>query len=132
MIRKAVQEDAPKIRGLMQSETGFWKQANRADALEIEMASANDLAVVWEENGQILGYACAHDLGFRAYLSECIVSGSVRNKGIGRKLIERVENELRERGCPVLFSDVWKSAEGFYRNLGWSEPDVTLLRKRLL
>ena len=79
----------------------------------------------------MLGFVCAHDLGFRAYLSELIVAPNARHKGIGHRLVEHIENTLRTRGCPVLISDVWRSAEGFYRPLGWSEPDVTLLCKRL-
>jgi GNAT superfamily N-acetyltransferase len=132
MIRKATTDDIPAIKSLMQSEPGFWKQATRSDVLEIELASAKDLAVVWAEAGAILGFACSHDLGFRAYLSELLVAQVARGRGIGHRLAEHIEDQLRRRGCPVLFSDVWKSAEGFYRSLGWSEPDVVLLRKRLL
>ena len=115
----------------MQSEPGFWKKDAPAQALERELAAAKNLAIVWEEGGAILGFACGHDCGFRAYLSELIVAKSARSRGIGRALVEHIQDELRRRGCPVLISDVWKDAEGFYRSLGWSEPDVVLLRKRL-
>jgi len=131
MIRIATEADAPKISALMQSEPGFWKQDTRSNVLEIEIAAGKDLALVWEEEGEILGYACAHDLGFRAYLSDLIVAETARNRGIGRQLLEHIEAKLRQRGCPVIFSDVWRTAESFYRSLGWSEPDVSLLRKRL-
>jgi GNAT superfamily N-acetyltransferase len=120
-----------QVRALMQSEPGFWKQATRANVLDIEIGSAKDLAFVWDEEGSVLGYACAHDLGFRAYLSELIVAEKARGRGIGRQLLQHIENKLQERGCPVLFADVWRGAESFYRSLGWSAPDVTLLRKRL-
>ena len=132
-IRSVTTNDIQAIRSLMQSEPGFWKQASsRKDPLERELESANDLACVWEEDEGIIGFVCAHDLGFRAYLSELIVKESVRSQGIGRQLVDHVENKLRSRGCPVLFSDVWRNAETFYRSLGWSEPDVTLLSKKLL
>lgn len=132
MLRVATESDLPTIESLMRGEAGFWKQAIRPNTLEIEMASAKDLAVVCEQDGRIVGYACAHDLGFRAYLSECIVAAAARGNGIGERLVEHIQDKLRQRGCAVLFSDVWKSAEGFYRALGWSEPDVILLRKRLI
>jgi len=131
MIRPATQADVPRIKALMQSEPGFWKQDAPANALEIELASAKNLAIVWEEAGDIVGFACAHDLGFRAYLGELIVAKAARGRGIGRVLVEHIQDELRRRGCPLLISDVWKDAEGFYRSLGWSEPEVVLLRKRL-
>jgi len=37
-------------------------------------------------------------------------------------------DEVIEQGIKA---DVWKDAVGFYRALGWSEPDVILLRKKL-
>lgn len=132
MIRQAKKDDIAAIRELMQSEPGVWKHNTRNDALDIELSSAKDLAFVWEEDGQILGFACAHDCGFRAYCGELIVAKVARGKGLGRGLIEHIQSKLQARECPVLFSDVWKDAEKFYRSLGWSEPDVVLLRKTLV
>ena len=131
MIRKATEEDIPVIKQLMQSEPDYWNQDNRPDVLKIALGSAKDLAFVWEEDGRILGFICAHDLGFRAYLSELIVHRSARRRGIGKQLVQRVQDELLQRKCPILFSDVWRTAEMFYRSLGWSEPNVILLRKKL-
>jgi len=73
----------------------------------------------------------AHDLGFRAYLSELIVGQGAQGRGIGRNLVERVQDELARRGRRVLIADVWHDAEPFYRSLGWESPDVVLLRRRL-
>ena len=131
MIRVATQEDIPQIVELMESEPGFWHEDWRKDALERGINSADGLAFVWEENGQIVAFTCAHDTGFLAYLNVLIVSSSSRSKGIGRMLIQHIENNLASQGCNVLISDVWKGAVGFYKSLGWSEPDVVLLRKRL-
>ena len=131
MIRIAKHRDIPKIRDLMKSEPGFWQDTWREDVLERGLNSADGLAFVWEENRQILGFICAHDLGFRAYLSELIVASPARFKGIGRNLVRHIERELENRGCNILISDVWKDVEGFYKSLGWSEPDVLLLRRKL-
>jgi predicted N-acetyltransferase YhbS len=131
MIRKATNNDSPAIKKLMQSEPGFWQDSWQDNVIDQGIKSANGLAFVWEESGQILGFISVHDLGFRAYLNELIVKDSVRNIGVGKKLIRHIENELRTRGCKVLISDVWKGAESFYRSLGWTEPDVVLLRKKL-
>ena len=131
MIRTANNKDIPAIRELMKSEPGFWDKSWRHNALKIGIDAANGLAFVWEDKGKVVGFACAHDLGFRAYLSELIISKEFRNMGIGKDLIRRVEKELSERNCKILISDVWKDSVGFYRTLGWSEPDVKLLRKKL-
>jgi hypothetical protein len=51
--------------------------------------------------------------------------------GVGRQLDVRLESELAARGCKVLIADVWKNARGFYEALGWTPPDVILLKKNL-
>ena len=131
MIRPAIQKDIPDIKELMQSEPGFWQDSWRPDVLEHAIESADSLAFVWEQNEQILGFICTHDVGFRAYLSELIVAKSARSQGIGKQLVEHVQAELTKRGCAVLISDVWRDAEGFYKSLGWEEPTVKLLHKHL-
>jgi predicted N-acetyltransferase YhbS len=131
MIRKAIESDIPKIEQLMRSELGFWSEKWPADALRTAIKAANGLAFVWEEQETVGGFICAHNVGFRGYLSELIVSKAARGKDIGSRLLERVEQELRTVGCPIMISDVWKTAEPFYRKMGWVPPDVILLGKRL-
>ena len=131
MIRRASQEDLPAIRRLMEAEPGFW-QPDWSDAtLARGIEAAGDLALVWEEDAGIAGFACAHDLGFRAYLSELIVAPGARGRHIGKELVEHIQIELARRGRQTLIADVWHAAEPFYRSLGWEPPDVVLLRRKL-
>jgi len=131
MIRQCTPRDIPAITLLMKSELNFWHDDWRSDVLERALKTSDGLAFVAEEDTRIIGFICAHDLGFRAYLNEFIVHEDVRGKGIGKALLKKVEQELSKRGCKVLISDVWKNAESFYRNLGYEQPDITLLRKNL-
>ena len=131
MIRNANNNDIPAIRKLMQSEPDFWDDSWRANAIDIGIESSKDLSFVWVENDKILGFVSAHDMGFRAYLSELIVRSEYRKSGIGKALLQEIEKTLIQKGCKVLIADVWKDSVEFYRSLGFSEPDVKLLRKRL-
>jgi predicted N-acetyltransferase YhbS len=131
MIRKATSDDISAIRSLMKSVQGVWQKSWREDVLEQGIDSANGLAFIWEEEKEILGFICAHDLCFRGYISELVVAEKARKKGIGKKLVESVHDKLIERGCSVVIADVWRDAENFYRKLGWDSPDVILLAKRL-
>jgi len=131
MIRLAVNADVQRIEVLMKSVPGFWQSSWPAEVIPNAIASANGLAFVAEDHGKIIGFVCAHDVGFRGYLSELVVSESHRRQGVASELIGHVETELIRRDCRMLISDVWRDAEPFYRRLGWSEPDVILLRKRL-
>jgi GNAT superfamily N-acetyltransferase len=113
----------------MEAEPGFWQRDWSESTLAIE--TAGDLALVWEEETSIVGFVCAHDLGFRAYLSELIVTRAARGRGIGKSLVEHIETELARRGHRILIADVWHNAEPFYRSLGWEPRDVVLLRRKL-
>ena len=81
--------------------------------------------------GTVDGFVCAHDVGFRAYLSELVVSPSAQGIGIGSRLLAEVEDRLMRRGCAVVIADVWREADAFYRSRGWEPPQV-VLRKALL
>jgi predicted N-acetyltransferase YhbS len=131
MIRQATPNDLPEIQVLMEAEPGFWQANWPADVLARGLDAAAGLAFVFVEQGDILGFVCGHDLGFRAYLSELIVARSHRGEGIGAQLLRRLESELTARGCRVVVSDAWKDAEPFYRKMGWTRPDVVLVRKQL-
>jgi GNAT superfamily N-acetyltransferase len=132
MIREALQKDIKHVTALMRSIPDFWNDEWRPDVVRRGIFSANGLAFVWEENQRIGGFVCAHDLGFRAYLSELVVAADLHGRHIGQQLLEKVEQALIERGCTLMIADVWKDAEGFYRKCGWSPPDVILLRKKLI
>jgi predicted N-acetyltransferase YhbS len=131
VIREARREDLPAIRRLMEAEPGFWQRDWSDATLAKGIETAGDLALVWEDDSTIAGLVCAHDLGFRAYLSELIVAQGARGRGIGRNLVERIQAELAQRGRGILIADVWHDAEPFYRSLGWEPPDVVLLRRKL-
>ena len=131
MIRQATSKDLAAIRRLMEAEPGFWQDGWSDATLAKGIETAGDLALVWANDTVVVGFACAHDLGFRAYLSELIVAQGARGRGIGKKLIEQIQSVLALRGCRVLIGDVWHDAEPFYRSLGWEPPDVVLLRRKL-
>src|SRR5262245_1040908 len=115
----------------MESVPGFWDDSWRADALERAVASPETIALVHHESQVIDGFACAHDVGFRAYLSELVVAPASRGRGIGARLLAELERKLSARGCAVVIADVWRDAEEFYRSQGWTPPAAILLRKRL-
>jgi ribosomal protein S18 acetylase RimI-like enzyme len=131
MIREAVASDILGIRALMQTVPGFWQQGWSNTTIATAINSARGLAFVWEDNSVILGFVCAHDLGFRAYLSELVVDNSGRRQGIATRLVRAVEEVLTGRGQQILIADFWREAEPFYRSLGWESPNAVLLRQRL-
>lgn len=132
MIRAARHQDVPAIRRLMEAEPGFWQQGWSDETLARAIDSAVGLAFIQAERNEIIGFVCAHDVGFRAYLSELIVARRARGRGVGRGLLERVQTILAQRGCATLIADVWREAVPFYRALGWTPPDAVLLRRKII
>jgi ribosomal protein S18 acetylase RimI-like enzyme len=131
VIRDASTTDISDIRALMNSVDGFWDESWRPDVLERAVGSPDTIALVHQDGAIIDGFICAHDLGFRAYLSELIVAPHVQRRGIGAQLLAEIERRVAERGCAVIVADVWRDAEEFYRSRGWTPPSVILVRKRL-
>jgi GNAT superfamily N-acetyltransferase len=84
-----------------------------------------------EHQAELAAFACAHNLGFRGYLSELIVAANHRSQGIASALLAAIEERLANQGCPLVITDAWRDAEAFYRRKGWSPPEAILLRKRL-
>lgn len=132
MIRRMRKEDLSSVKLLMQSIPDLWHEAWNDETLERAFSASADLSLVCEIEGQVVAFVFCYDLGFRAYLGELAVSEKMRGRGIGMELLQHIEHLLRERGCELIISDVWRSAEPFYRKLGWLEPQATLLRKRVI
>ena len=132
MIRLAGISDVPAIQEMIKSIPGLWDENWRSDVVERAIMSGDAIALVHLEGDTIDGFLCSHDVAFRGYLSELVVSPSAQRKGIGGRLLAEAERRLSERGCALVVADVWRDAEGFYLAQGWSAPQVVLLRKRLV
>src|SRR5437764_1481609 len=100
--------DVAGIRALMKSVPGFWDETWRADVLERALAALGTVALVHQDGGTIDGFACAHDVSFRAYLSELVVSPASQGRGVGAGLLSELERRLADRGCSVVIADVWR------------------------
>jgi GNAT superfamily N-acetyltransferase len=131
VIRLAGTGDIPRIEALMKSVAGFWDESWRPDVLHRTLASSETIALVHHDGDTIDGFVCGHYVGFRAYLSELVVSPASQGRGVGSQLVSELERHLADRGCSILIADVWRDAERFYRSRGWTPPAVVLLRKRL-
>lgn len=82
---------------------------------------------VWEENGEVLGYAYAGRPFERAayhWCAEisCYLAAQVRGRGVGRKLYARIEELLRKQGYREVYAIVTSANEpsmAFHKALGY-------------
>lgn len=136
MLRHATVEDVPQI---LQIYGPYILQTSFTFEYEVptlEQFSQRFLAItqqfpwlVWEENGQILGYAYA-DRAFARAAYQWTADLSVylrpeaRGKGIGRKLYEAAEEILQNQGYFALYAIVTDGnldSCAFHRALGYRE-----------
>lgn len=94
-----------------------------------------ELFLVGLLQGDLVASVMAGYEGHRGWVNYLAVAPAHRRKGLGRRLMEEVEQRLLERGCPKLNMQV-RSANGeamaFYRRLGYVPDEAVALGKRLI
>lgn len=126
------QNDLSAVKSLMESIPNFWHKKWTIQTLEKAFHAAGDLALIYKKNNQIIGCIFGYDCGFRGYLAGLAVSNEFHEKGIGKSLVQNVEDLLRKRGCELIITDALRSSQDFFMKCGWGIPQSILLRKRLI
>ena len=131
-IRIMTSKDLPSIRTMMENEKFFWHKVWTNDTLRKAIEMAQDSALVYEENSNIVGFVFGYNLGFRGYISALLVKNGYRKNGIGKLLLNRIENNLEKNKCELIIADIIPDAELFFKKLGWKKPYAKLYCKRIL
>ncbi|MGM0627093.1 MAG: GNAT family N-acetyltransferase [Candidatus Fermentibacterota bacterium] len=88
-----------------------------------------------EEDGQVVGSVMAGTDGRRGYVYHLAVDPGRQGEGLGRLLMERAEESLREAGIEKahLFIYADNPAIDFYRRVGWHlREDIEVMSKVLI
>ena len=141
-IRKATKKDLKEISELFLIETSRppYKQAwNKRTALQKtkELSKIGEIYIVLEEK-KIIGFvAVIINLGSRgkgAHVDELWIKKEKQGQGIGRKLMEFLEDRYEKQGMKhiSLISDDRSKAFGFYKKLNYKIcPEDSLMVKEL-
>ncbi len=93
-----------------------------------------DLFILAEETGKIAGTVIGGFDGRRGLIYHLAVAPEQRNSGLGRRLMQEVEQRLAARGCIrayLLVKPENVDVIEFYRRLGWEAMPVTTMAKNL-
>ncbi|QDV15907.1 Acetyltransferase YpeA [Gimesia panareensis] len=93
-----------------------------------------DLFLVGELSGLIVATVMGGYEGHRGWINYLAVSPAHQRKGLGRAIMEQVEQRIRARGCPKINLQVRETNQAviaFYESLGYNVDPVVGLGKRL-
>ncbi len=86
-------------------------------------------------HASILGTVMASYDGHRGWVNYLAVAPSAQGRGLGRLLMQTVEQRLLERGCPKINLQIREGNEpvlAFYRTLGYTPDAAVSFGKRLI
>jgi L-amino acid N-acyltransferase YncA len=130
IIRRATKEDCPRLLELVKELAEYEKAPNEVTVtLEHFTESGFGSNPVWwafcaEENGIVQGFALYYIRystwkGQAMYLEDILVTESMRGKGMGKLLFDRLIVEAKEKGFRRM---VWQVLE-------WNEPAINFYKK---
>ena len=130
--------------GDLEAVLDLWKAAGpgihlgRSDSPEEirkKLSHDPDLFLVAEDQGRIIGAVMGGYDGRRGLVYHLAVLPQERHRGLGSMLMAELEQRLRAKGCVkyyLLVTPDNPQVLEFYRRLGWSVMDMTLMGKELM
>ncbi|GAB7389327.1 hypothetical protein BSNK01_31650 [Bacillaceae bacterium] len=121
--------------------TNIWKETNlekteteTLDALAKQLAWDSELVMVAEVDGEVVGVIVGTIDGNRAYFYRLAVYPEYQGRGIGRKLVQALEQRFKEKGATIVYIMVNQDNQKvipFYNSLGYEVQKYVTLTKKL-
>ena len=127
MLRIATPADAPALVILINAAfqvEAFFKVGDRTSHEEIlQLMTSGEFLIEAEADG-VSGCVYVTRKGDRAYFGMLSVDPSKQGQGLGRRLIDAVEQHARDGGClfmDIHIVDLREELPGLYRRFGYAE-----------
>jgi ribosomal protein S18 acetylase RimI-like enzyme len=110
-----------------------WNDPRRDIRRKLEVQP--ELFLVAERDGRLVGTAMGGYEGHRGWINYLAVDPIEQGSGVGRALVERLEQKLEALGCPKVNLQVRRdntAAVRFYEHLGYGLDESVSMGKRLI
>ena len=130
-IRKATQNDLPKILGLQKlaylSEAKLLNNysiqplTQTLEELEKELLKGIVLKMTDEKTGNIIGSVRAYEENERVYIGKLMVHPDYQNKGFGTNLLKAIETYYKNKTFELFTSNKSEKNISLYKKNGYNE-----------
>jgi len=124
-ILEMTEEDYPEIIQLWQNSPGIGLSDADSRSNIFQFLKQNQgLSFISRVDGVLAGAVLCGTDGRRGYLYHLAVSMTYRRLGIGKKLVGKVLNELKEKNiekCHIFVIADNKEGEKFWKRIGWKK-----------
>lgn len=103
--------------------------------IERKMKVNPELFLVGLQDGRVIASVMGGYEGHRGWVNYLAVDCEYRRQGLGRQMMEAVEEKLLEKGCPKINIQIRgdnTEAMAFYDKIGYKTDDVVSMGKRLV
>jgi ribosomal protein S18 acetylase RimI-like enzyme len=103
--------------------------------IQRKLSVNDDLFLVAEDEGQIVGSIMGGYEGHRGWINYLAVNPALQKQGLGRDLMQAVEHRLLSKGCPKINLQVRNGNDAviaFYEAIGYSDDQCVSFGKRLI
>ena len=134
-IRQYADSDHEKVIKLWElcELTRQWN--NPIKDIQRKLIVQSELFLVLEEDDEILSSIIGGFDGHRGSVNYLGIHPKHKNKGLGKLLMKKIEEELIKMGCPKINLMVRNSnldVQEFYKDIGYEEQNVVVFGKRLI
>lgn len=103
--------------------------------IDRKLTEQPELFLVGKIDGAVVATAMAGFDGHRGWVNYLAVAPEHQRKGLGRVLMQRVEELMQARGCPKVNIQIRAGNAAvleFYQRIGYTTDDVVCVGKRLI
>jgi ribosomal protein S18 acetylase RimI-like enzyme len=111
------------------SESGIRRPVDDLDRIERMLANADELVTAWHGERLVGLLRAITDYSYCCYISDLAVSGQYQAQGIGKRLIDLLQQKLGNEEVQYILLSAPK-AVGFYEKLGLERADKAFIKRR--